>query len=188
MALGESFSAVWRDPACPVELKKQIVRTVIEEVLVEEKPAGQLSFIIHWKGGSHTALTMQKPTSSSACRTADDDLDVIRKMAPRYGDDVIAAVLNKLDRRTGTGRRWSRLAVKTARCNHDIAGHTRTVVDTDVLSLQRAAKYTQTSDATIKKLAAGGVLPLSHPLIFAFTGRRKVPGTRPAPAATHRSA
>jgi hypothetical protein len=43
-------------------------------------------------------------------------------MAERYGDGDIAAVLNRLGRRTGKGRRWSQIAVKTARRDHGIAG------------------------------------------------------------------
>jgi DNA invertase Pin-like site-specific DNA recombinase len=100
MALGEDFAKAWNHPACPMELKKQIVRTLIEEVLVDETLPGKLSFIIHWKGGSHTTFEMDKPNARTASRTADADLDVIRKMAPRYGDDVIAGVLNKQGRPT----------------------------------------------------------------------------------------
>lgn len=139
-ALGERFSDVWNHPACSVELKKQIVRTVIEEVLVDEEPPDTLSFIVHWKGGSHTAFAMEKANPKTMCRTAEGDLEVIRKMALRYGDDNIARVLNKP---------WSRLSVKTAR---------HTLVDADVLTLQGAARYTGTSDTTIKKLVDAGVL------------------------------
>ena len=90
VAFGERFSDVWNHAACPIELKKQIVRTVIEEVLVDENPPGRLSFIVHWKGGSHTAFEMEKANPKTVSKTADDDVEVVRKMAPRYGDDVIA--------------------------------------------------------------------------------------------------
>jgi DNA invertase Pin-like site-specific DNA recombinase len=166
-ALGERFADVWNHPACPMELKKQIVRTVVEEILVDEDPPGRLSFIVHWKGGCHTAFEMEKVTSRTVHRTADSDLEVIRKMAPRYGDDDIARVLNKLGRRTGKGKPWSRLAVKTARRNHGIDGHTSSVVDPDVLTLQGAARYTETSDTTIKKLVDAGVLPMRQLVPFA---------------------
>lgn len=41
----------------------------------------------------------------SMYRTSEEDLDVIRKMAPRYGDSVIANVLKRLGRRTGKEHR-----------------------------------------------------------------------------------
>jgi hypothetical protein len=151
----------------PDGVEEQIVRSVIEEVLVDEQPPGRLAFIVHWKGGSHTAFEMTKVSAKTMHRTADADLDVIRKMAARYGDNAIARVLNKLGRRTGKGKPWSQTAVKTARRNHDIDGCVHSLVDADVLTLQGAARYTQTSDTTIKKLVDGGVLPMHQVVPFA---------------------
>ncbi len=165
--LGERFADVWNHPACPIELKKQIVRSIIEEALVDESPPGRLSFIVHWKGGCHTAFEMEKVTPKTASKTAGADLEVIGKMAPRYGDDVIARVLNKLGRRTGKGKPWSQMAVKSARHNHGIEGHTRSVDDPEVLTLQGAARYTATSDTTIKNLVDGGVLRMQQAAPFA---------------------
>lgn len=167
LAFGERVADLWHHPACPVELKKQIVRTVIEEVLVDEDPPGTLSFIVHWKGGSHTAFTMTKVSPKTVNRTADADLEVIRKMAPRYGDADIARVLNKLGRRTGKGKPWSDLAVKTARRNHAIDGRSETLADPELLTLQAAARYTGTSDTTIKKLVGAAVLPMRQMVPFA---------------------
>jgi hypothetical protein len=167
LAFGECFADVWHHAAFPIELKKQIVRSVIEEILVDEHPPGRLSFVVHWKGGCHTAFEMEKVSPKTANRTTEADLDVIRKMAPSYGDDAIARVLNKLGRRTGKGHPWSQLAVKTARSKHGIDGHTRSVVDPDVLTLNGAARYTKTSDTTIKKLVDGGILPMRQVVPFA---------------------
>lgn len=167
VALGKRFGDVWNHPACPIEIKKQIVRTVVQEILVDESTPGRLSFIVHWTGGSHTAFEMEKVTPQNANRTSDGDLEVIRKMAPRYGDDDIARVLNKLGRRTGKGKPWSRVAVKTARRKYGIEGRTRSAVDADVLSLNAAARYTGTSDTTIKKLVDAGVLPMQQVVPFA---------------------
>ena len=167
VAFGDRFADVWQQAACPIELKKQIVRSVIEEVLVDEQPPGRLAFIVHWKGGSHTAFEMAKVSAKTMHRTADADLDVIQKMAGRYGDDAIARVLNKLGRQTGKGKPWSQTAVKTARRNHGIDGCVHSLVDEDVLTLQGAARYTQTSDTTIKKLVDGGVLPMHQVVPFA---------------------
>ncbi len=166
-AFGERFMDAWNHPACPIEIKKQIVRSVIEEVLVDEDPAGKLAFIVHWKGGSHTAFQMEKASPKTVSRTAEADIEVIRKMAPRYGDDAIARVLNKLGRQTGKGKPWSQVAVKTARRNHGIEGRTRSLDDPEVLTLQGAARHTGTSDTTIKKLVDAGVLPMRQVSPFA---------------------
>jgi DNA invertase Pin-like site-specific DNA recombinase len=167
MAFSERFADAWNHSGCPIELKKQIVRSVIEEVLVNEDPPGKLAFIVHWKGGSHTAFEMEKASPKTVSRTADADIEVIRKMAPRYGDDAIARVLNKLGRQTGKGKPWSQVSVKTARRNHGIEGRLRTLDDPELLTLQGAARYTGTSDTTIKKLVDANVLPMRQVAPFA---------------------
>lgn len=165
--LGENFESAWFHPKCPHELKKQIVRAVVEEVIVDEKPAGTLAVIMHWKGGSHTALTMQKPTRETQHRTSEEDVDVIRKMAVRYGDREIARVLNRLRRKTGKGLPWSQTAVRTARRSYGIEGREGTASDPDLLSQNAAARFTGTSDGTIKKLVDAGVLPMHQVVTFA---------------------
>jgi DNA invertase Pin-like site-specific DNA recombinase len=167
MVFGERFSDLWNHADCPVDIKKQIVRTVIEEIVVNEESAGKLSFIVHWKGGSHTALEIERVSPKTVNRTADADLDVIRKMALRYGDADIARVLNKLGRSTGKGKPWSDIAVKTARRNHGIEGRSQSVCDAEVLTLQGAARYTGTSDTTIKKLVNAGVVAMRQVVPFA---------------------
>ena len=159
LALGDDFAAVWASAACPPELKKKILRTVFEEIIVtHDEVSDTLSFVLHWVGGTHTALTMPKPRSGAGQPTALEDLELIRRRAVRYGDDQIAGVLNKLGRRTGKGRRWNQERVATARRNHDIPGHTRATPDPEILSLGRAAKDFQVSDTTIKRLVASGLL------------------------------
>lgn len=161
--LGERFADVWHSPACAPELKKKILRTVVDEIIVTHDDATDtLRFTLHWAGGTHTALEMPKPRSGVGQATALEDLELIRRMATRYGDDEIARVLNKLGRRTGKGKRWSQERVATARRNHGIPGQTRVTPDPEILSLGRAAKEFQVSDTTIKRLVASGLLTVGQ--------------------------
>lgn len=151
LAMGEQFEEVWRNPACPMELKKKIVRTIVEEVVANEESPGRLKFIVHWKGGTHTAFELDRPTGPK--KNAAEDIEIIRKMAQRYGDKDIARVLSKLGRRTGKDKPWSEVSVKAARRANDIAGHTRTIEDSDILTFNGAAKYLKVSNTTIARLA-----------------------------------
>ena len=155
LALGERFAEVWNHEDCSVELKKKIIRTVVEEVLVDEGESPQdLRFIIHWKGGVHTQFEMSRAVVPRGRKTADDDVEVIAKMAARYGDDDIARVLNKLGRRTGMDKRWSMQRVARVRRQHAIAGRSRTQPDPEILTLHTAAKHCGVSQTTIKQLVA----------------------------------
>jgi len=101
---------------------------------------------------------MPRPQSGAGQKTSLEALEIIRKMAVRYGDDQIAAVLNRLGRRTGKGKRWNQNRVHTARRNHSICGQKRAIVDPDILSLGQAAKYCSVSQTTIKRLVECGKL------------------------------
>jgi DNA invertase Pin-like site-specific DNA recombinase len=163
LSLGENFAAVWESEHCPVALKKKIVRTVIEEVIVEEDEAAkELVFTIHWKGGTHTAFRMPKPRSGVGRQTSLEDLEIIRRMAVRYGDDDIARVLTKLQRRTATGKRWSALRVESIRKRHGIAGERSSAPDPEILSLAQAAVQGGVSDTTIRRLVEAGLLAMNQ--------------------------
>lgn len=160
-ALGENFGDVW-NKNCAGKLKKQIARTVITEVIASDVDENTLRFVIHWKGGVHTELTMPRPKPSAAQTTSMESLEIIRKMAVRYGDDQIASVLNRLGHRTGKELRWNQTRVKTARRNHGIAGQKRAPCDPDILSLSAAAKYCRVSNKSIERLVERGVLPMQQ--------------------------
>jgi DNA invertase Pin-like site-specific DNA recombinase len=157
-SLGAHFRDVWDSPSCPPELKKKIVRTVVEEIVVSEEVAGTLCFVVHWKGGVHTRFEMPRPISASQSRTAEGDIDIIRRLAQRYGDDQIAGVLNRLGRRTGKGNRWNEHRVASARKSHGIEGQARTKLDPEILSLSAAADHAGVSDTAIRRLVEAGLL------------------------------
>jgi hypothetical protein len=153
-ALGHDFAAVWNDPDCPMTLKKRIVRTLIHEIVVDlDESAQKLQFVIHWHGGCHTAFSMPKPQSGAvAHKTALEDVELIERMAVRYGDDEIARVLSKLGRRTGKGNRWTKSRVATVRRKHRIAAPDRASLDPELFTLAQAVQHTGTSDTTVMRL------------------------------------
>ena len=65
-------------------LRKTIIRTVVQEVIVkEDASAERLHFVIHWKGGSHTSFEMPKPQWGMAEQTAPENIELLRQMAVR---------------------------------------------------------------------------------------------------------
>lgn len=162
LALGTSFQNVWEDDDCPAELKKKIARTVIEEIIATDADATTLRFVIHWKGGVHTEIEMARPQPATAQKTSMKSLEIIRKMAVRYGDDQIASVLNRLGHSTGKDKRWNTTRVYTARRNHAIAGQKRAKPDPEILSLSQAALYCGVSHRTIERLVENGKLRMQQ--------------------------
>ena len=160
--LGHHFGSVWNHPDCPPELKKKIARTIIEEIVAHEIDRDTLRFVIHWKGGVHTELRMRRPKSAVHQATSDEAMDIIRKMAVRYGDDQIASVLTRLGHRTGKGKRWNQTRVASARKHHGIAGQKRMKKDPELLMLNEAARYCQVSHHTIKRLVDAQLLAVNQ--------------------------
>jgi hypothetical protein len=117
-----------------------------------------LQLTIHWSGGTHTQLKMERPRSATETATPVEALEIIRRMAVRQGDDQIASVLNRLGHSTGKGKRWNQDRVGTARRNHSIPGQKRALPDPDRVSLSEAARVCGVSHRTIARLVEAGLL------------------------------
>jgi hypothetical protein len=158
-SMGDHFAGVWQSNHCPPALKKMILRTAIEEIIVRtDQDNKTLELVIHWKGGAHTQLAMERPRSAAETATPMEALEIIRRMAVRYGDDQIASVLNRRGHSTGKGKRWNQTRVATARRNNSIAGQKRALPDPERVSLNEAARICGVSHRTIERLAEAGLL------------------------------
>ena len=159
LSMGEQFAQVWHSDRCPPTLKKMIYRTVFEEIIARSDPEKKtLRFTIHWKGGVHTQLEMDRPRSATETATPMEALEIIRRMAVRHGDDQIASVLNRLGYSTGKGNRWNQNRVATARKNHSIAGQKRALADPERVSLNEAARLCGVSHRSIERLVEAGLV------------------------------
>ena len=101
---------------------------------------------------------MERPRSAAETATPVEALEIIRRMAVRYGDDQIASVLNRRGHSTGKGKRWNQTRVATARRNNSIAGQKRALPDPEKVSLSEAARICGVSHRTIERLVEAGLL------------------------------
>ena len=112
----------------------------------------------------HTPFRVAKPPSGVGRQTSLEDLDIIRRMAARYGDDQIAGVLTRLKRRTATGKRWNALRVTSIRARYKISGQRRSRPDPEALSLAQASRYAGVSGTTIRRFVEANLLD-NHPVV-----------------------
>ena len=95
--MGEDFAEVWQDDRCPPTLKKMIFRTAMEEIVVHaDSDKKTLEFTIHWKGGVHTQLLMDRPRPATETATPVEALEITRRMAVRNGD-AAPTVADRID-------------------------------------------------------------------------------------------
>ena len=168
LVLGKHFNDTWYHPDCPMRLKKQIVRCVIKEVVVDLVDDNKrLEFIIHWQGGNHSELSIARPVPANmGHKTAKGDIEIITKMAVLHSDSEIAMVLGKHGRKTGKGNRWTSARVGVARRKYFGKGHQRKRNE-NLLTVIQAQSYAGVSASTIMRLIDADLLKAEQVVPYA---------------------
>jgi DNA invertase Pin-like site-specific DNA recombinase len=122
LTLGGNLQELWNDPAAPVELRKRILRTVIQEIVVDlNHQSGHVELRIHWVGGIHTMLQVRKNQPGRNSKATNPDVvELVRELALAWSDGYIAAMLNRLGFETGPGNSWNETRVKNLRLYNKI--------------------------------------------------------------------
>jgi excisionase family DNA binding protein len=127
MHLGRALSAVWNDPASSIDIKKRITRTVIRVIVVRVED-DRLHGMIHWHGGDHTALEVAirvrgRWRDTREANTEAETAALITALVRTMPDSSIAAVLNRLGKRTISGLSWTAGRVQLFRNDHHLLAY-----------------------------------------------------------------
>jgi DNA invertase Pin-like site-specific DNA recombinase len=161
LELGVDLGALWQHPAASVALKKRILRTVLEDIVVTntDEPSQHILHL-HWKGGVHTELRVARNGTGQHRRVADDKaVELITELSKICDDKMIAIVLNRLGYRTGQGQTWRVHHVHNVRYCRRLPNYRH---DGTWLPLEAAARELGVSNTVIKNLIADGVLPATQ--------------------------
>jgi hypothetical protein len=165
--LAANLESVWRDRGTDVRLKKRIIRTLIEEVVVDvDSAAGLIILMIHWKGGVHTELRLpRRRRGQNRSQTPKALIDAVRALARICTDDLIAGILNRNGMLTGRGNRWTRERVTALRSHHHVPifGSDSTSAE-NWMNLTKAASFLGLSPRTVRLAAERGEIAAEHPL------------------------
>jgi hypothetical protein len=163
--LSEDVHRIWFHPQVSMVLKKQIVRTLIEEIVVDlDEDRDELQLWIHWAGGHHTEL--REPRYRRKVRRKNEDVkqivEVLRKV---LNDRSIAAVLNREKIRTSSIVTWTQRRVNDFRQRHGIvAFNEQTRQQQGWLTGAQAANSLGVSAMSVTRLVQTGVLPAEQAL------------------------
>ena len=157
--LGAHFEEAWNSAGCSIEVKKKIVRIIINEIFVRRQD-DYLIFVIHWAGGIHTELRILQPAAGNGnpLKTPSDALAVIRELAPKYDDATIAGILGLQGSRTGKGNRWTAARVRFARRRYDIQPDFASVESRGLLNMNKATEYAGISRHVMLRLISAGLV------------------------------
>ncbi len=163
--LSQQLETIWADPATSVRLKKRIVRTLIEEVLVDvDSAASELVLTLHWKGGAHTELRLpRRRRGQCSTQTSRELIEAVGVLARICGDDLIAGILNRNGHLTGRGNRWTRERVTALRSHHRIPCYKREQQQQPWMNLTDAAALLDVSSRTLRLAIDRGDISADHP-------------------------
>lgn len=161
-SLAADVARVWHASSTDIRLKKRIVRTLIEEIVVDTTER-ELSLVMHWKGGAHTELVVQRRRrGENRAHTAPETVEAIRVLARVCPDERIACALNASGITTARGNLWTTTLVRSFRSGHQIAACSDG--DETWITLSCAAKLAGVADLTLKRAIERGVLTALRPV------------------------
>jgi hypothetical protein len=160
MRLGANLTELWDHPTTSMVLKKRLLRSIIEEITADsDDKTRELSFRIHWVGGVHTTLRMQRPGTGEHRHATDRAVvDLVRDLATVSKDAAIAGILNKLGYRTGVGNTWTEARVAGLRHNNKIAVFAEDEPRSWV-TMNEAARELRVTSRVVEKLLKKKILP-----------------------------
>jgi hypothetical protein len=169
LRLADDFEAIWNAASTDARLKKRIIRTLIEEVLVDVKMEGEfIELIIHWKGGVHTELRVTRRRPAEHGRgTSEDTVDAVRVLARVCSDSKIAQLLSRNNCLTGNGNPWTRERVTWLRSKHQIPEYSKASQrEAPWMTLTEAAACVGVNPKTLRVRAERGEVKALHPLPY----------------------
>jgi len=162
LALGQDLQQLWSAPCTSLRDKKELLRTLLEEVGVSVYREQYRALLkLRWRGGLLTECDVSLPRSRPATvRTDEDTVGLVRRLALHHDDAMIASILNRQERTTAYGLRFTQNLVGNLRrswgiprlepADHPAAG--------ELLSIQQAAKTLGINASTLHRWINDGFI------------------------------
>ena len=111
LQLGADLEQAWNHEGVTAETRKRMLRAALEEIMVWREDR-RTRLLLHWRGGDHTELFVARKATGRHRHVTDAETAVlIAGLARQMPDMAIAALLNRLGRRTGKGNSWKKAGV-----------------------------------------------------------------------------
>ncbi len=162
LALSVDLQRVWDAPTTTPRDKKELLRTVLEEVMVSS-PRGEhrISLILRWRTGLLTEIELDRPrTRQAAIRTDEDTVGLVRRLAQFHSDAAIAGILNRQGKTTAYGHPFTSNRVGNLRRHWNIPRfdpNTRTT-DGELVNVRQAAEILGVATSTVHRWLNDGFI------------------------------
>ena len=160
--LGSDVRQVWSAATTTDRDRKELLRTLLEEVILNLKRAeGHAHLTLRWRGGTFTTLDVPVPKfKPMAPRTDEDILSLLPRLAALYPDEVIAGILNRQGRKTATGERFTANQVGSLRRYRKIPQFQPPgePLSGELVSIRKAAQILGMNTSSIHRWLADGFI------------------------------
>ena len=167
LALGKDLQLLWYAPNLAVRDRKQLLRTLLEEVTVTvHREQYRAHLKLRWRGGMLTECDVELPRSRPATiRTDEETLTLVRRLAQHYPDATIAGILNAQGRLSAQGMRFNQNLVGNLRRHWKIPCFEPPAEqpDGELLSVRQAARVLGTAPSTLHRWVNDGFIAGEHP-------------------------
>jgi Recombinase zinc beta ribbon domain len=161
LALGTDLGRVWSAPTTTDRDRKQLLRTLIEEVVIDVvREERRAMLTVRWRGGAITELAVALPKPQPAIRTDEDTIELLSRLAVHYDDGKIAGILNRQGRRSATGERFTAVIVGGLRRYRGIPAHKPPTEppDGELLPVSKAADELGVAASTLFRWLQAGFI------------------------------
>jgi DNA invertase Pin-like site-specific DNA recombinase len=160
--LGSDIRQVWQAATTTDRDRKELLRTLLEEVVLNLKRAeGHAHLTLRWRGGAITILDVSVPRfQPMGPRTDEDTISLLRRLAALYPDEVIAGILNRQGRKTATGERFTANQVGSLRRYRNIPRFQPPAEPPsgELVSIRKAAQILHMNTSSIHRWLADGFI------------------------------
>jgi DNA invertase Pin-like site-specific DNA recombinase len=160
--LGSDIRQVWTAPTTTDRDRKELLRTLLEEVVLNLKRAeGHAHLTLRWRGGAITTLDVAVPKfRPMGPRTDEDTISLLRRLAALYPDEVIAGIFNRQGRKTATGERFTANQVGSLRRYRNIPRFQPPdeTPSGELVSIRKAAQILGMNTSSIHRWLADGFM------------------------------
>ena len=162
LALGTDLQRVWDAPTTTARDRKELLRTLLEEVIVSAPRGGPTAHLtLRWHGGSLTELDFNRPQPRHApIRTDEDTVELVRRLARHYPDDVIAGILSRQGRKTAYGHAFTAMHVGNLRRNWKLGRFDPATCSTDgeLVTIREAGRRLDMAPSTLHRWINDGFI------------------------------
>ena len=161
LALGADLGRVWAAPTTTDRDRKQLLRTLIEEVILDViREQRRATVTLRWRGGAITELVVPLPRHQPSIRTDEDTIELLKRLAVHYDDATIAGILNRQGRRSARGERFTAIIVGGLRRYRNIPAHKPPAdpPDGELLPIRRAADVLGVAPSTLHRMLSDGFI------------------------------